>query len=72
MQDYFSRFGELREKSLEGIAYDALQISWRAFIRRWNRMLEDGSSFLQWLANREDLRADRSIGSTREHMRKRL
>ena len=44
MQDYFRRFRGLRGKSLEGIAYDALQSSWCAFIRRWNRMLEDGRS----------------------------
>ena len=29
-------------------------------------MIEDGSSFPQWLANREDLRADHSIGALRE------
>ena len=66
MQDYFQPFRGLRGKSLEGIAYDALQSSWCAFIRRWNRMLEDGRSFPQWLANREDLRADHSIGALRE------
>ena len=51
MQNYFRRFRALHGKSLNGIAYDALQSSWCAFIRRWNRMLEDGRSFPQWLAN---------------------
>ena len=41
MQDYFKRFRGLRGKSLEGVAYDALQSSWCAFIRRWNRMLDE-------------------------------
>ena len=46
MQDYFWRFRVLRGKILDGIAYGALQKSWYAFIRRWNRMLEDSRSFL--------------------------
>ena len=47
MQNFFRRFRGLCVKILEGIAYDALQSSKCAFIRRWNRMLEDGRSFLQ-------------------------
>uniref|UniRef100_A0AAV1TN05 Uncharacterized protein n=1 Tax=Peronospora matthiolae TaxID=2874970 RepID=A0AAV1TN05_9STRA len=66
MQDYFRRFRGLRGKSLDGISYESLQRSWCAFIRRWNRMLEDGRNFQQWLANREDIHADHSIGVLRE------
>ena len=47
MQDYFRRFRGLRVKILEEIAYDALQSSKCAFIRRWNWMLKDGRSFPQ-------------------------
>ena len=66
MQEYFRRFRGLRGKSLKGIAYDALQSFWSAFIRRRNWMLEDGSSFPQWLTNLDDLRADHSIGALRK------
>ena len=66
MQDYFRRFSKLRGKTLEGVAYDALQSSWCAFIRRWNRMLEDGRSFPMWLA------ADHSLGALRDRVRGRL
>ena len=61
MQDFFQRFRRLRGKSHAINAYSALQNSWCALIRSWNWMLEDGRSFTQWLANREDLRADHSI-----------
>ena len=66
MQDYFRRFRALRGKSLQGTTYDALQYSWCAFIQRWNRMYENGNNFQQWLANREEFRADHSIGALRE------
>uniref|UniRef100_A0AAV1UC69 Uncharacterized protein n=1 Tax=Peronospora matthiolae TaxID=2874970 RepID=A0AAV1UC69_9STRA len=66
MQDYFRHFRGLRGKSLDGISYELLQRSWCAFIRRWNRMLEDGRNFQQWLANREDIHADHSVGVLRE------
>ena len=61
MQDYFRCLCGLRGKSLEGIAYDALQNSWCVFIRRWNRMLDDMRSFPQWFANREDLQGTTSV-----------
>lgn len=66
MQDYFRRFRGLRGKRLDGISYESLQRSWCAFIRRWNRMHEDGRNFQQWLVNREDIHADHSIGVLRE------
>uniref|UniRef100_A0AAV1U0I7 Uncharacterized protein n=1 Tax=Peronospora matthiolae TaxID=2874970 RepID=A0AAV1U0I7_9STRA len=66
MQDCFRRFRGLRGKSLGFISYESLQWSWCAFIRRWNRMLEDGKNFQQWLASREDIHADHSIGVMRE------
>ena len=62
MQDYSRSFRGLRGKSLNGISNDSLQRSWCAFIRRWNRMLEDGKNFQQWFANRAYIYADHSIG----------
>ena len=49
MQDHLGRFRGLRVKNLEGISYDALQSSWCAFIRRWNRMQEEGHSIARWV-----------------------
>ncbi|OWY97430.1 hypothetical protein PHMEG_00032035 [Phytophthora megakarya] len=38
MRDHFRRFCASREKPIEGAGHTALQRSWCAFIRRWNRM----------------------------------
>ena len=62
------RLKGLRGKSLEGIAHDALQSYWCAFIRTWKRILENESRFPQWLANTEDHCADHSISALREEV----
>ena len=65
MQDHFRRFRRLRNKTLDGATYEALQRSWCAFIRRWNRMHEAGESVVGWLGDREALQAEHSLGDLR-------
>ncbi|KAG1702106.1 hypothetical protein DVH05_009898 [Phytophthora capsici] len=68
MKDLFRRFRNLRGKSLEGFDNDALARSWSAFIKRWNRMQREGSSFVSWLTFREKISADHSISALRNHI----
>ncbi|KAG1681914.1 hypothetical protein DVH05_024111 [Phytophthora capsici] len=68
MKDFFRRFRNLRGKSLEGFDNDALARSWSAFIKRWNRMQREGSSFVSWLTFREKISADHSISALRNHI----
>ncbi|ETP05288.1 hypothetical protein F441_18074 [Phytophthora nicotianae CJ01A1] len=49
MRALFRRFRGLRQKGIEGVEYGALQESWCAFVRRWNRMKEAGEDFVAWL-----------------------
>ena len=68
MRDHCRHFLSLRGKDVGMIGYDALQTPCYAFIRRWNRMVENGGSFTGWLSDREKLRADRALGAFREKM----
>ncbi|OWZ04125.1 hypothetical protein PHMEG_00024026 [Phytophthora megakarya] len=65
MKGYFRRFRGLRQKTIEGVEYVALQTSWCAFIKRWNLMLLRGESFVDWLVNREDILAEHSLSDLR-------
>ncbi|KAI9984864.1 hypothetical protein PInf_006394 [Phytophthora infestans] len=65
MQDHFRRFRRLLNKTIDGASYEALQRSWCAFIRRWNRMQEAGESVAGWLGDREALQAEHSLGDLR-------
>ncbi|KAG3065541.1 hypothetical protein PI125_g23978 [Phytophthora idaei] len=68
MKDHFRRFRGLRQKSVEGAGYGALQESWCAFIRRWNRTVEEDESFVGWLVYREEIIKDPSLSELRERV----
>ncbi|KAE8990890.1 hypothetical protein PR001_g21371 [Phytophthora rubi] len=60
-QAYFRRFRVLRGKGVEGVAHDSLQRSWCAMIVRWNRMLRENASFVEWLEAREEVVGNYSL-----------
>ncbi|KAG3236950.1 hypothetical protein PI124_g18038 [Phytophthora idaei] len=66
MKDHFRHFRGL--KGVEGVGYGALQESWCAFIRRWNRTVEEDESFVGWLVYREEIIKDHSLSELREHV----
>ncbi|OWZ22734.1 hypothetical protein PHMEG_0002500 [Phytophthora megakarya] len=66
MRDHFRRFHASQEKPIEGAGHTALQRSWCAFIRRWNRMTLEGESFPRWLAYREQMPRDHSLTELRQ------
>ncbi|KAG3172822.1 hypothetical protein PI126_g1149 [Phytophthora idaei] len=68
MKDHFRRFRGLRRKGVEGVGYGALQESWCAFIRRWNRTVEEDESFVGWLVYREEIIKDHSLSELRERV----
>ncbi|ETO66120.1 hypothetical protein F444_16643 [Phytophthora nicotianae P1976] len=61
MKALFRRFPGLRQKGIEGVEFGALQESWCAFVRRWNRMKEAGEDFVAWLNHREAAIAEHSL-----------
>ncbi|KAG3062941.1 hypothetical protein PI125_g24439 [Phytophthora idaei] len=68
MKDHFRRFRGLRQKGVEGVEYGPLRESWCAFIRRWNRMVEEDESFVGWLVYREEIIKDHSLSELRERV----
>ncbi|KAI9986798.1 hypothetical protein PInf_025759 [Phytophthora infestans] len=46
MKDLFRRFRALRQKPVDGVDHSALQESWCAFIRRWNRPQAQEENFV--------------------------
>ncbi|ETN11250.1 hypothetical protein PPTG_10189 [Phytophthora nicotianae INRA-310] len=68
MKTYFRRFRGLRQKSIEGVGYGALQESWCAFVRRWNRMTQTGEDFVAWLESREGTISEHSLSELRRRI----
>ncbi|KAG1697864.1 hypothetical protein DVH05_015818 [Phytophthora capsici] len=68
MKSIFRRFRGLRQKGIEGVEYGALQESWCAFIKRWNRMKQSGEDFLAWLERRECVVAENSLSELRSRV----
>ncbi|KAG3136508.1 hypothetical protein PI124_g19870 [Phytophthora idaei] len=68
MKDHFRRFRGLRQKGVEGVGYGALQESWCASIRRWNRTVEEDESFVGWLVYREEIIKDHTLLELRERV----
>ncbi|ETL96489.1 hypothetical protein L917_06030 [Phytophthora nicotianae] len=68
MKDYFRRFRAARQKTIEGAEYEALQRSWCAMIKRWNRMQYMGQSFVSWLLYREEILKEYSLTELRERV----
>ncbi|OWZ09470.1 hypothetical protein PHMEG_00017822 [Phytophthora megakarya] len=65
MKGYFRRLRWLRRKKIEDVEATALQMSWCAFIRRWNSMLASGDSLPTWLKEREGILAEHSLSDLR-------
>ncbi|KAE8965810.1 hypothetical protein PR001_g28608, partial [Phytophthora rubi] len=65
MHAYFRRFRALRGKGVEGVAHDSLQRSWCAMIVRWNRMLREDTSFVEWLEACEEVVGNYSLRDLR-------
>ncbi|KAG2891865.1 hypothetical protein PC117_g24156 [Phytophthora cactorum] len=68
MKDHFRCFRGLRQKGVEGVGNGALQEVWCAFIRRWNRTVEEDESFVGWLVYREEIIKDHSPSELRERV----
>ncbi|ETI37355.1 hypothetical protein F443_16643 [Phytophthora nicotianae P1569] len=68
MKALFRRFRGLRQKGIEGVEYGALQESWCAFVRRWNRMKEAGEDFVAWLNHREAAIEEHSLSELRHRI----
>ncbi|ETP47849.1 hypothetical protein F442_06284, partial [Phytophthora nicotianae P10297] len=68
MKTYFHCFRGLRQKSIEGVEYGALQESWCAFVRRWNRMSQTGEDFVAWLESREGAFSEHSLSELRRRI----
>ncbi|KAG1689054.1 hypothetical protein DVH05_002822 [Phytophthora capsici] len=68
MKNIFRRFRGLRQKGIEGVEYGALQESWCAFIKRWNRTKQSGEDFLAWLERRECIVTEHSLSELRSRV----
>ncbi|ETP48697.1 hypothetical protein F442_05621 [Phytophthora nicotianae P10297] len=55
-------------KSTEGVEYGALQESWCAFVRRWNRMTQTGEDFVALLESREGTISEHSLSELRRRI----
>ncbi|KAI9989225.1 hypothetical protein PInf_019386 [Phytophthora infestans] len=65
MKDLFRRFRALRQKPVDGVDHSALQESWCAFIRRWNRTQAQEENLVDWIAYREEIIGGHSLGELR-------